>query len=156
MTLKEKLQQAQQAESVAESLAAGGSSHLGGSSKSHAGALARDCPSPDRRGYKGKSKSKEKGKKGPWMQAHAMWSKGKGKPKGNSKERTVKACSSDLFLGGLELSGLEMATIKYDSPFGTPPWHDRLRSHGVGSSGSTCEESHSCHSHPGQGSKDRV
>ena len=51
---------------------------------------------------KGKSKSKGKGKKGLWMQAHAMWSKGEGK----TKERTVKAYSSDLFLGGPEFSGL--------------------------------------------------
>ncbi|CAE7826823.1 unnamed protein product, partial [Symbiodinium sp. CCMP2456] len=155
--IKEKLQEAQQAEQVAESLAAEahrtwaeaqratqalrkdrgfGAVLQKGSGKcfncggSH---FARDCP--DRRGYgfgkgkgkgkafamesddswlcftnKGKSKSKGKGKSKSWMQAHALWSKSKGKNKGKPRERTVNAYSSDLFLGGLEFSGLELAT----------------------------------------------
>ncbi|CAE7561074.1 unnamed protein product [Symbiodinium sp. CCMP2592] len=160
--LKEKLQEAQQAEQVAESLAAEahrtwaeaqratqalrkdrgfGAVMQKGSGKcfncggSH---FARDCPHPDRRGLgygkgkgkafamesddgwlyytgKGKGKPKGKGKKGPWMQAHAIWTKGKGKTKGKSKERTVNAYASDIFLGGLEFSGLEMATSQQTS-----------------------------------------
>ncbi|CAE7581414.1 Smyd3, partial [Symbiodinium sp. CCMP2456] len=158
---KEKLQEAQQAEQVAESLAAeatrtwaeaqratqalrrdrgfGAVMHKGkGSGKCFncgGNHFARDCPQPRFSGFgqgknrafaaetedywayfsgKGKGKFRPKGKKGPWMQAHAVWNKGKskGKPKGKDVGRSVNAYSSDMFLGGLEFSGLEAAATQ--------------------------------------------
>ncbi|CAE7286542.1 unnamed protein product [Symbiodinium sp. KB8] len=116
--LKEKLQEAQQAEQVAESLAAvivtwaeahrvtqelrkdggfGAVLQQGTGKCFNCGGphLVRHCP--DRRGY-GFGKGK----------AHAMWSKGEGK----TKERTVKAYSSDLFLGGATASAAPEAVVK--------------------------------------------
>ena len=57
--------------------------------------------------YKGKSKSKAKGKKGYWLEGHASW---KGKSKGKSKSsphegyRTVNAYNQELFAGAFELA----------------------------------------------------
>ncbi|CAE7462825.1 GIP [Symbiodinium sp. CCMP2592] len=95
--------------------------------------LLRDCPQQSwkgrskgqgKKGYyqhiedyfigKGKHKghSSGKGKKGYWMESYAMGKKGKGK--GKTKDptsRSVNAYSSDLFLGGLEVSeALESTT----------------------------------------------
>ena len=91
--------------------------------------MARDCPDRGSSSWKGRPKgfgkkgyyqhledyyigkgkqkgsSTGKGKKGYWMESHAMGKKGKGK--GKSKEpssRSVNAYSSELFLGGLEVS----------------------------------------------------
>ena len=170
---KEKLQEAQQAEQVAESLAAeatrtwaeaqratqalrrdrgfGAVMHKGkGTGKcfncggSH---LVRECPhqrppsfgqgknrafaieAEDYWAYysgKGKGKLRPKGKKGPWMHAHAAWNKGKGKgkPKGKDVGRSVNAYSTDMFLGGLEFSGLEMAATQATSTAASSSDHD--------------------------------
>ena len=68
--------------------------------------------------YTNKGKSKGKTKKGFWsdLHAHALWKGKQGKAKGKGKDasgfRQVNAYSSDMFVGGLELSDVfEAATF---------------------------------------------
>ena len=71
------------------------------------------------------------------MQAHAVWNKGKskGKPKGKDSGRSVNAYSSEMFLGGLEFSGLEMAATQATTTTASSSDHDAR--HGMIDSGAT-------------------
>ena len=64
--------------------------------------------------YVGKGKGKPKGKKGMWMDRYASWKgKNKGKGKGKDGHLPVNAYSSEMFLGGLEVSEvMEAASVE--------------------------------------------
>ena len=73
--------------------------------------------------YTNKGKSKGKTKKGFWsdLHVHALWKGKQGKAKGKGKDtsgfRQVNAYSSDMFVGGLELSDVfEAATSEISKP----------------------------------------